>query len=79
MNAMSTSKVIPTPLPLTQPEKQIGLGLAQIATPQPQPYIAPTVQPTWDDSTLKSKGDMQYMGTPDGYTQYKSKVAQIPK
>ena len=79
MTAMATSKVIPTPLPLPQPEKQIGLGLAQIATPQPQPYIAPTVQPTWDDSTLKSKGDMQYMGTPDGYAQYKSKVAQIPK
>ena len=44
-----------------------------------QQTTAPTIQPTWDDSTLKSKGDMQYMGTPDGYAQYKSKVAQIPK
>lgn len=44
-----------------------------------QQTTAPTIQPTWNDATLKSQGDMQYMGTPDGYAQYKSKVAQIPK
>ena len=75
MTAMATSKVIPTPLPFTA-GKQMGLGLAQMATPQPQPYIAPTVQPKWNDATLKSQGDMAYMSTP-GYSQYLSRVAKL--
>ena len=81
MTAMATSKVIPTPLPLPQPEKQIGLGLAQIATPQPQPYIAPTIQPMpiipkWLKKEYK-KGNMEYMGTPDGYMKYLSRVSKL--
>ena len=59
--------------------KPIVKGDGSLLSYGQQQTTAPTVQPTWDDSTLKSKGDMQYMGTPDGYAQYKSKVAQIPK
>jgi len=82
MTAMATSEVIPTPLPLPQPGKRVGgLGLAQIATPQPQPYIAPTVQPMpimpkWVNKAYK-KGDMSYMGTPEGYEKYLSKVSKF--
>ena len=59
--------------------KPIVKGDGSLLSYGQQQTTAPTIQPTWDDSTLKSKGDMQYMGTPDGYAQYKSKVAQIPK
>lgn len=79
MTAMSTSKVMPSELPLPQPlPQQIGLGLAQIATPKIQPYFAPTTTPRFYDKAYNS-GDMEYMGTPEGYAKYKSKVAQIPK
>ena len=59
--------------------KPIVKGDGSLLSYGQQQTTAPTIQPTWDDSTLKSKGDMQYMGTPDGYAQYASKVAQIPK
>ena len=49
-----------------------GIKTAQVAgTP-------PTIQPTFFDKSYNS-GDMAYMATPQGYSQYTSKVAQIPK
>ena len=59
--------------------KPIVKGDGSLLSYGQQQTTAPTVQPTWDDSTLKSQGDMSYMATPQGYAQYKSKVAQIPK
>lgn len=59
--------------------KPIVKGDGSLLSYGQQQTIVPTVQPTWDDSTLKSQGDMSYMATPQGYAQYKSKVAQIPK
>ena len=59
--------------------KPIVKGDGSLLSYGQQQTTAPTVQPKWNDATLKSQGDMQYMGTPDGYAQYKSKVAQIPK
>ena len=59
--------------------KPIVKGDGSLLSYGQQQTTAPTVQPKWNDATLKSQGDMQYIGTPDGYAQYKSKVAQIPK
>ena len=59
--------------------KPIVKGDGSLLSYGQQQTTAPTIQPTWDDSTLKSQGDMSYMATPQGYAQYKSKVAQIPK
>jgi hypothetical protein len=59
--------------------KPIVKGDGSLLSYGQQQTTAPTVQPTWDDSTLKSQGDMAYMATPQGYAQYASKVAQIPK
>lgn len=82
--AMSTSKVVPTPLPLPQPEKQIGLGLGQ-QTPPIAPVessllnpISPnkSLMPKWVNKAYK-KGDMSYMGTPEGYEKYLSKVSKF--
>lgn len=48
--------------------------------PYGQPVTQPTkvYNPTWYDKAY-NKGDMAYMGTPEGYAQYVSKVAKIPK
>ena len=95
MTAMATSKVIPTPLPLPNAYETMngknpaGIGVlkpiikgdgsllsyGQNATTQTP---TPIIQPQFYDKSYNS-GDMAYMATPQGYAQYKSKVAQIPK
>ena len=51
------------------------LSYGQNATTQTP---TPIIQPQFYDKSYNS-GDMAYMATPQGYAQYKSKVAQIPK
>jgi hypothetical protein len=81
------SGLLPNTYETMNGKNQTGIGVLQpivkgdgsLLSYGQQQANTPTVQPTWDDSTLKSQGDMSYMATPQGYAQYASKVAQIPK